>query len=226
MSEPLVTVDHSVSIEDVNIDTSIALRNPSREQLKLLLESLPPGLYKIGSCYVDLLDVRPHDAAHYNDEFFDRFAAFCIAYGLIDTERAAKLETTAIQHAKFQLGIGVNTKSRDDVPHDGYCPERPGALYAVPVLPHITTQEQFEQVHVSYYMERTHGNTTKEERKAAKRAELLNKLIDPIPMQQLKRAFESPTSPRELWKLQRKHGFKQSHVTIYMELRALFDEQY
>lgn len=44
-------------------------------------------------------------------------------------------------------------------------------------------------------------------------------------MQQLQRAFESPTSPRKLWELQRKHGFKESNTTIYMELRALFDAQ-
>jgi hypothetical protein len=54
------------------------------------------------------------------------------------------------------------------VPHDGYSPERPAALYAVPVRPHITTQEQFKEEHASYYMQRTHSSTTKEERKAAK----------------------------------------------------------
>lgn len=129
----------------------------------------------------------------------------------------------ARQVAKFELCIGVNDKSLYDVPHDGYSP----------VLPHITTQQQFKEERVSYYMERTHGGTTKDERKAAKRAKLLDKraklldeLIYAIPMQQLQRAFESPTSPGELWKLQRKHGFKESNVTIYTELRAIFDEQY
>ena len=72
----------------------------------------------------------------------------------------------------------------------------------------------------------THGGTTKEERKAAKRAKLLDELIAAIPTQQLQRAFESPTSPGVLWQLQRKHGFNESNKTIYMELRALFDEHY
>ena len=57
-------------------------------------------------------------------------------------------------------------------------------------------------------MERLHGiseerKAAKEERKAAKRAKLLQerakllqKLIAAIPMQQLQRAFESPTSPK------------------------------
>ena len=76
----------------------------------------------------------------------------------------------------------------------------------------------------------------KEERKAAKRApggaiavkraKLLDELIDAIPMQQLQRAFESPTSPKLLWVLQRKYDFKESNKTIYMELRALFDKRY
>ena len=81
-------------------------------------------------------------------------------------------------------------------------------------------------MHVSYYMERTHGNTTKEERKAAKRAKLLDELIAAIPMQQLQRAFRVATSNAELRKLQLKHGFKASNDTIYMELRTLFDELY
>ena len=65
---------------------------------------------------------------------------------------------------------------------------------------------------------RRHHQGGGEERKAAKRAKLLDKraklldeLIYAIPMQQLQRAFESPTSPGELRKLQRKHGFKESN---------------
>ena len=128
----------------------------------------------------------------------------------------------ARQVAKFELCIGVNDKSLYDVPHDGYSP----------VLPHITTQQQFKEERVSYYMdmERTHGGTTKEERKAAKRAKLLDKraklleeLIYAIPMQQLQRAFESPTSPGELRKLQRKHGFKESNKCLRGELRVARD---
>ena len=69
---------------------------------------------------------------------------------------------------------------------------------------------------------RTAAPPRKEERKAAKRAKLLDKraklldeLIDAIPMQQLQRAFESSTSPGELRKLQRKHGFKESTTKFY-----------
>ena len=225
------------SIHDYKIDTSDVLHNPSRKQLKRRIERLSAGLWKIGQCYMDLLDTRSRDAAHYSPEYFHRDGAVCLAYGMTDTQRAAVLETTAIKYAKFDLHIGVNTKSRDDVPHGGYSPERVAAIYAVPVRPDVaTTQEEFRAVHVSYYMERTHVGTTKEERKAAKRApggaiavkraQLLDQLIAAIPMQQLQRAFESPTSPGELRKLQRKHGFKESNVTIYTELRAIFDEQY
>ena len=206
------------------IDTSDALYAPSRKQLKRRVERLAPDLWKIGSCFQDRLDVRSRDGAHYSDNYFNRDGSVCLAYGLDDTERAAVLETTAIQHAKFKLCIGVNDKSRDDVPHDGYPPLRPGALYAVPVLPHITTQHQFKDVHVSWYMDRTHGNTTKEDRKAAKRAKLLDALITAIPMQQLQRAFV--TSHGTLNKLQRKYDFKLSNNEIYKDLQTLFDELY
>jgi len=64
------------------------------------------------------------------------------------------------------------------------------------------------------------------ERPKQKRAKMLDELIDAIPMQQLQRAFKSPTSPGELWKLQLKHNINKSNKQIYMELRALFDERY
>ena len=226
------------SIHDYSLDTSDALFKPSCAQLKNRIEHLGLGLWKIGGCYMDLLDVRPRNAAHYNPKYFDRDGAVCLAYGMTDKQNAAMLETTAIQHAKFQLRIGVNTKSQDDVPHDGYSPERPAALYAVPVRPHITTQQQFEKVHVSYYMERTHGTTTKEERKAAKeerkaakrapggvigtkRAKLLKAYIDMIPMQQLRRAFSGRNA---LSDLVTSYGFKTLSTTIFNELKELFAE--
>lgn len=171
------------ALDGFRIDTSDALRTPSREQFKRRVGRLSPGLWKIGSSYLDLIDVRSRDAAHYDSEYFDRDRAVCLAYDLDDTERAAVLETTAIQHAKFQLRIGVNDKSCDDVPHDGYSPERPGALYAVPVLPYIKTQQQFKETHASYYMQRTHGSEYADKPRTlrAKRALLLDKLIAAIP---------------------------------------------
>ena len=220
------------------LDTSDALYQPSRDQIELRVERLGPGLWKIGSCFVDLLGTRPRDAAHYDDRYFDRNSAVLLAWGFDEKGQSALIETAAIRYAKFQLGNGVNTKSRDDVPHDNLSAERPGAIYAVPVRPDVaTTQEEFKRVHVSYYMERTHGNTTKQERVAAKqerkrqrvaakRQQLLDQLINAIPMPQLLLAFESPTSPGRLWKLQRLHGFKESNTTVYKELRAIFDEMY
>ena len=120
----------------------------------------------------------------------------------------------ARQVAKFELCIGVNDKSLYDVPHDGYSP----------VLPHITTQQQFKEERVSYYMdmERTHGGTTKEERKAAKRFKLLDELIDAIPMQQLQRAFGSGCDA--LTNLVVAYGFNTVRTTIFKELKELFDE--
>ena len=105
------------SIHDYKIDTSDVLHNPSRAQLKLRIERLSPGLWKIGQCYMDKLDVRSHDSAHYSPEYFHRDGAVCLAYGMTDTQRAAvlettviKYETTAIKYAKFDLHIGVNMR--------------------------------------------------------------------------------------------------------------------
>ena len=112
-------------LDTFQIDTSDALCAPSRKQLKRRIERLGPGLWKIGSCYQDLLDVRPSDASHYHDAYFNRAGGVCLAWGIDDTQRSALLETAAIQYAKFDRGIGVNTKSRHDVPHDGYSPARP-----------------------------------------------------------------------------------------------------
>ena len=187
---------------------------------------LSAGLWKVGQCFQDLLDNRPRDAAHYNPQCFNRDGAIVLVHGLVDTARAEQLETDAIQRAKLHLRTGVNDKSKDAVSHDLYSHERPGAVYAVPVRSDVaTTQDEFKQVHVSYYMERTHGGTTKEERKAAKRFNLLDELIDAIPMQQLQRAFAMPNKSA-LNKLQTKYDFNESNNEIYKELQTLFDERY
>ena len=84
-------------------------------------------------------------------------------------------------------------------------------------------QEQFEEELESYHFER---NGKPKLSKPQKRAQLLDQLIDAIPMQQLQRAFQSPTSPKLLWALQRPNGFKESNKEIYMDLRELFGERY
>ena len=217
------------------LDTTQSLDNPCTSELIARVDKLiSSGLWKIGQCFEDCLGKRPRDASHYDPQYFDRDGAILLAYGLVDTARAEQLETAAIQRAKFYHRTGVNTRDKDAVSHDNYSLARPGAVYAVPVLLHFaTTQEEFKEKHVSYYLQRKHGSTTEEERKVAKRAKLLAKrakllkqLIAAIPMQQLQQAFESPRCARRLCKLQHKHGFKESNTTIYMELRALFDERY
>jgi len=70
-----------VSIHDYNIDTSDVLYDPSSAQLKLRVERLAAGLWKIGSCFVDKLNVRPRHAGHYNPDYFNRDGAVCLAYG-------------------------------------------------------------------------------------------------------------------------------------------------
>ena len=202
----------------VNMDH--ALCSPSAAQLIALLVSLcSTGLWKLGSCFERLLDVRTHDSAHYNPKYFNRDGAICVAYGIASKVLAATLETTGIQYLKYTLRVGVNSKDSDDVPHDGYNFSNLAALYLVPVVARITTQAQFFQEHVSYYMERTHGTSTKEERKLAKRAAKLAELMEVIPARLLSEAFQPWRSQKMLNGLEKTYGCKQSGGYIHEELR-------
>ena len=198
-----------------------ALCSPSVAQLIALLASLcATGLWKLGSCFERLLDVRTHDAAHYNPKYFNRDGAICVAYGIASKVLAAALECAGIQHLKYTLRVGVNSKDSDDVPHDGYSSVNLAALYIVQVAARITTQAQFFQEHVSYYMERTHGTSTKEERKLAKRAAKLAELMELIPPAALSRAFQGNFN--DLIALQKPRKIKTSNAIIFEELRELY----
>ena len=150
----------------INIDH--ALHAPSEVQLTTLLSTLCTDgwLWKIGSCYEDQLDKRPFSQQHYNSTYFNTAGAICVAYGITDKALAAALETAGIQHLKHTLRVGVNVKSSDDVPHDGYSSARPAALYIVPVQPRFTTQQQFWDEHKSYYKQTLGGAGIMEQRRA------------------------------------------------------------
>ena len=91
-----------------------------------------------------------------------------MAYGITTRQLAAALETTGILHLKHILGVGVNVKDKDDVPHDTISAARPQALYVIPVVRSITTQAQFKAEHVSAYKGRLVGAMTlTQEREAA-----------------------------------------------------------
>ena len=151
--------EHSMPLPGtLRINTEHALDSPAPEALCQLLSGLcPTGLWKLGSCYQDQLDVRPFSAQHYSPTYFNTAGAMCVAYDITDKAVAAALETAGIRHLKFTLSVGVNVKSSDDVPHDGYSITRPGALYIVPVQPRFTTQEQFRDEHMSYYKQKRQG---------------------------------------------------------------------
>ena len=61
------------------------LHSPSKEQLTTLLSTLCSDgrLWKLGSCFEDLLDTRPFSTSHYNPTWFDTKDAMCVAYGVI-----------------------------------------------------------------------------------------------------------------------------------------------
>ena len=134
------------------INIQHAQHSPSTEQLSTLLSALCSDgrLYKLGSCFVDLLDTRPYSASQYNGTF-DTKDAMCVAYGITNKQLAESLETAGIGHLKHTLHVGVNFKDKDAVPHGAISPARPQALYIVPVVRTIKTQAQFKTVHLSDY---------------------------------------------------------------------------
>ena len=159
--------DETVAYCRLPIDMSNALHSPSPEELKTVLSRVCKGgpLVKLGSTFEDQLGKRPFDAVHYDAKYFTR-DPLCVAYGITSKTLAAMLETSGIQHLK-DLGICVNVKSKDDVPHDGINAARPQALYLVRVVPTITTLQQFKLEHKSYYKLTHGGEGLKEQRRAA-----------------------------------------------------------
>eukprot|EP00325_Prymnesiales_sp_UTEX-LB-985_P032348 CAMPEP_0174719302 /NCGR_PEP_ID=MMETSP1094-20130205/30898_1 /TAXON_ID=156173 /ORGANISM="Chrysochromulina brevifilum, Strain UTEX LB 985" /LENGTH=352 /DNA_ID=CAMNT_0015919579 /DNA_START=215 /DNA_END=1270 /DNA_ORIENTATION=+ len=149
------------------INIGHALLTPTPEALcELLSELCSTGLWKFGSCFEDLLDIRPFDSAHYNPTYYNTAGAICVAFGITGKALAATLETAAIKHLKHTLRVGVNDKSSDDVPHDRISATRLQALYIVPVLPRFTTQQQFWDEHKSYYKQTNGGAGLMEQRRA------------------------------------------------------------
>ena len=159
--------DETVAYCRLPIDMSNALHSPSPEELKTVLSRVCKGgpLVKLGSTFEDQLGKRPFDSVHYDAKYFTR-DPLCVAYGITSKTLAAMLETSGIQHLK-DLGIGVNVKSKDDVPHDGINAARPQALYLVRVVPTITTLQQFKLEHKSYYKLTHGGEGLMEQRRAA-----------------------------------------------------------
>ena len=159
--------DETVAYWQPTINMTNALHSPSPEELKTVLSRVFKGgrFCKLGSCFEDQLGKRPFDQVHYDAKFFTRDPV-CVAYGIKSKPLAATLETSGIQHLK-NLGIGVNVKSKDDVPHDGISAARPQALYIVRVVRTITTLQQFKNEHASYYKQTHGGAGLKEQRRAA-----------------------------------------------------------
>ena len=131
------------------VNMAHALCSPSVAQLIELLVSLcSTGLWKLGSCFERLLDVRTHDAAHYNPKYFNRDGAICVAYGIASKVLAASLESTGIQYLKYTMRVGVNSKDSDDVPHDGYSAFNLAVLYLVPYTFAITRNRRMGDITV------------------------------------------------------------------------------
>ena len=149
------------------------LYDPSDEELdrfaKLLPVLFPVKLYKYGGAYADLAQGRSR-SAHYSDQYFYQSrkggspGPLVLAWGYKDNEVAIVAENQLISQPN-----NVN-EQRAGLPKQTYTFFRPGAVYAVPVLPviegvAIQTKEQFLQVHESYYMKKKKGLPKKQRRR-------------------------------------------------------------
>ena len=146
------------------------LYDPSEEELDRFAKLLPVlfpyvKLYKYGGAYADRAQGRSR-SAHYSDEYFYQSrkggspGPLVLAWGYKDNEVAIVAENQLISQPN-----NVN-EQRAGLPKQTYTFFRPGAVYAVPVLPviegvAIQTKEQFLQVHESYYMKKKGGKAQK-----------------------------------------------------------------
>ena len=115
------------------------------------MEANPGELCKIGG--KQECNNRQHDTSQYNPRFFNTSKAIVFAGTFTDSRLAAWLELQLIKFA-YDLGIGVNN-NRDspynmaNLPGADYSETNLGCIYLVPVHSHITTQDDFKEVHVS-----------------------------------------------------------------------------
>jgi len=124
-----------------------------------------PGVQlKFGSCFEDLLSVRPYNSAHYSPEYFDHDGVITgDAFDIRATDDiAGGLMESCILTTGRSLGHDINIRKfegDDDkssfARKDGdavFSVDRPGSLYVVPSR--YATPEDFKDAHVSYYKKR------------------------------------------------------------------------
>ena len=109
---------------------------------------------KIGSCFHNQVHLRPFSREHYHPKYFRDDQVYIIAYGIECHEVYALLERHAIAHAKYILKVGVNVRVNEKkVPKKNRpTSSKQGCIYMVLGKDYITSQLDFENVHVSTYM--------------------------------------------------------------------------
>jgi hypothetical protein len=136
------------------VDISQSLRCPKPEDLARLVRRVaiasPNTLWKIGQCFAHCIPVRPFSTQQYPSDIYEHAGIMIIAHDLTGHDYPVLLERTASQLAKA-LGCGVNTKHDDNIGHSGYHDGDKGVIYMVPCRDDITTQEEFDDLYVSYH---------------------------------------------------------------------------
>ena len=170
-----------------NLPVPQALYNPPPEELDQFVKLLPVlflvELYKYGGAYADLAQGRSTFKSQYDDAYFDRLGedgsqgALVLAWGYKDNPSAIVAENLLISQSN-----SVN-KNLAAIGKCKYTEARPGAVYAVPVLPVIEgvaihTKKDFLRVHKSYYMQKKKGRPTLPKKPSSKKPRRRKCVID------------------------------------------------
>ena len=158
-----------------NLPVPQALYIPPPRELDQFVKILPVlfplvELYKYGGAHADLAQGRSTNHSHYNDNYFDRLGkdgsqgSLVLAWGYKNNPSAIVAENLLISQSN-----SVN-QNKASIGTCEYTEARPGAVYAVPVLPVIEgvaihTKEDFLGVHESYYMKKKKGLPKKQRRR-------------------------------------------------------------
>ena len=153
-----------------NLPVPQALYIPPPRELDQFVKILPVlfplvELYKYGGAHADLAQGRSTNHSHYNDNYFDRLGkdgsqgSLVLAWGYKNNPSAIVAENLLISQSN-----SVN-QNKASIGTCEYTEARPGAVYAVPVLPVIEgvaihTKEDFLGVHESYYKKKQKGRPT------------------------------------------------------------------
>ena len=141
------------------VNMAHALSNPTCKEFhdhleKLIADGVLRLLHKAGNAFARHADTRTQHTCHYQRNVFDpdgergTDGALILACDLTDRQHSIALENKAIE-VLSTYDLCANTKGKDS--HNNYYSSAdPGVVYAVPVVPTITTKDEFKVAYKPY----------------------------------------------------------------------------